>query len=546
MGVTAPATGRSQGWLFGATPDLWLGCGLAYLLVALMHLVLGASLVEWVPAGLLILVFSMPHYGATLLRVYEAADDRAKYRLFAVHATGVLVLCLAVGSHLPILGSLLLTIYLTWSPWHYSGQNYGVGLMLLARRGVTVDSATKRAIYTSFLASFALTFIAIHGETPGASYAPVSYDDAVYRVLPLGIPTQLGNTLLSAAAVVWAVSLAVSLGRLLRAGGGRSIAPFALVVATQAMWFSIPVLLRLGGVLTHQPGPANPFSAYGFVWVAAAHAAQYLWITTYFATAGTERGRLQFLRAAALSGFAVWTLPGLLFAPGLLGGVAYDSGLALLIASVVNLHHFILDGAIWKLRDGAVSRVLLRPVPERDHEADSEPSIWPKFALVAAGSLSIAIAVFGFWQSEFGYHRPLARGDVARAEQTLDRFAWIARDGAAKRTEVGRRLAEQGNYARARMQLERSLAVEPSAIAHHWLGLVHEHLGAWEMARDEYTLALSMDSSLTRTLERRAIALVELGDPQAAIQDLESARALAPLSATAQKTLVRARIAARR
>ena len=546
MGVTAPATGRSQGWLFGATPDLWLGCGLAYLLVALMHLVLGASLVEWVPAGLLILVFSMPHYGATLLRVYEAADDRAKYRLFAVHATGVLVLCLAVGSHLPILGSLLLTIYLTWSPWHYSGQNYGVGLMLLARRGVTVDSATKRAIYTSLLASFALTFIAIHGETPGASYAPVSYDDAVYRVLPLGIPTQLGNTLLSAAAVVWAVSLAVSLGRLLRAGGGRSIAPFALVVATQAMWFSIPVLLRLGGVLTHQPGPANPFSAYGFVWVAAAHAAQYLWITTYFATAGTERGRLQFLGAAALSGFAVWTLPGLLFAPGLLGGVAYDSGLALLIASVVNLHHFILDGAIWKLRDGAVSRVLLRPVPERDHEADSEPSIWPKFALVAAGSLSIAIAVFGFWQSEFGYHRPLARGDVARAEQTLDRFAWIARDGAAKRTEVGRRLAEQGNYARARMQLERSLAVEPSAIAHHWLGLVHEHLGAWEMARDEYTLALSMDSSLTRTLERRAIALVELGDPQAAIQDLESARALAPLSATAQKTLVRARIAARR
>lgn len=546
MGVSAPATGRSQGWLFGAMPDLWLGCGLAYLLAALVHLALGASLVEWVPAGLLILVFSMPHYGATLLRVYEAADDRAKYRLFAVHATGVLVLCLAVGSHLPILGSLLLTIYLTWSPWHYSGQNYGVGLMLLARRGIAVDATTKRAIYISFVASFALTFIAIHGETPGASYAPVSYDDAVYRVLPLGIPTQLGNALLSAAAVVWAVSLVVSFGRLLSAGGGRSIAPFAVVVATQAMWFSIPVLLRLGGVLNHQPGPSNPFSAYGFVWVAAAHAAQYLWITTYFATAGTERGRLQFLGAAALSGFAVWTLPGLLFAPGLLGGVAYDSGLALLIASVVNLHHFILDGAIWKLRDGAVSRVLLRPVPERDEAADSEPSRWPKVALVVAGSLSIAIAVFGFWQSEFGYHRPLARGDVERAEETLDRFAWIARDGAAKRTEVGRRLAEQGNYARARLHLERSLEVEPSAMAHHWLGLVHEHLGAWGMARDEYTLALSMDSSLARTLERRAVVLIELGDPQAAIRDLEAARAQAPLSATAQKSLVRARIAVRR
>ena len=32
----------------------------------------------------------------------------------------------------------------------------------------------------------------------------------------------------------------------------------------------------------------------------------------------------------------------------------------LLVASVVNLHHFVLDGAIWKLRDGRVARVLLR------------------------------------------------------------------------------------------------------------------------------------------------------------------------------------------
>ena len=44
-----------------------------------------------------------------------------------------------------------------------------------------------------------------------------------------------------------------------------ALVPGALVVLTQAMWFSVPVLLRLGGVVETSPGPGNPFSAYGFV-----------------------------------------------------------------------------------------------------------------------------------------------------------------------------------------------------------------------------------------------------------------------------------------
>jgi hypothetical protein len=39
-------------------------------------------------------------------------------------------------------------------------------------------------------------------------------------------------------------------------------------------------------------------------------------------------------------------------------------GLGLLTASIVNLHHFVLDGAIWTLRDGRVARMLLRPAGE--------------------------------------------------------------------------------------------------------------------------------------------------------------------------------------
>ena len=188
--TTHAATSDSarQGWLFGPGTDLFIGCGAAYALVALLHVGLGASLERWLPGGLLILLFSMPHYGATLLRVYESSGDRSRYRFFAVHATLLLVALFAISLHVGLLGSLVLTLYLTWSPWHYTGQNYGIALMLLARRGVVVDARAKRWIWISFVASYALTFVAMHGAQPGASYAPVSYDDATVRMLPLGIP----------------------------------------------------------------------------------------------------------------------------------------------------------------------------------------------------------------------------------------------------------------------------------------------------------------------------------------------------------------------
>jgi hypothetical protein len=41
-----------------------------------------------------------------------------------------------------------------------------------------------------------------------------------------------------------------------------------------------------------------------------------------------------------------------------LSPVPFDTGLLLLVNAAVNLHHFVLDGAIWKLRDGTVARIL--------------------------------------------------------------------------------------------------------------------------------------------------------------------------------------------
>jgi len=59
-------------------------------------------------------------------------------------------------------GSLMITIYMSWSPWHYSSQNYGVASMFLRRRGVPVTRLGKRLLHASFQLSWLLVLLAIH------------------------------------------------------------------------------------------------------------------------------------------------------------------------------------------------------------------------------------------------------------------------------------------------------------------------------------------------------------------------------------------------
>ncbi len=51
-----------------------------------------------------------------------------------------------MGLYSPTVGSWLLTLNLTWSPWYYTSQNYGIVLTYLHRRGVDVTPDLKRLV----------------------------------------------------------------------------------------------------------------------------------------------------------------------------------------------------------------------------------------------------------------------------------------------------------------------------------------------------------------------------------------------------------------
>ena len=124
--------------------DALVGYGGLYLLTAPLVIALASStgLLEWPIwfATIAALLISVPHYGATYLRVYEKRSERRRYAVFAIYLTGALFAAFVASLYSARLGSIFLTIYIYWSPWHFAGQNFGVTMTSLRRRRVHIDS----------------------------------------------------------------------------------------------------------------------------------------------------------------------------------------------------------------------------------------------------------------------------------------------------------------------------------------------------------------------------------------------------------------------
>src|SRR5262245_46444781 len=138
--AVAARGGAATGWLYGPTIDLLLGAGVIYIVT--LPLVVGlqrsGQLNAWpiIVTALISLFLGGPHYGATILRVYDRREDRQRYAVFAIWVTAAIAALFVGGLHSILLGSILVTVYACWNPWHFSGQNYGVALMFLRRRGI--------------------------------------------------------------------------------------------------------------------------------------------------------------------------------------------------------------------------------------------------------------------------------------------------------------------------------------------------------------------------------------------------------------------------
>lgn len=460
---------QSGPWIYTPTLDLIVGCGAwSAPLLLLSYLSPASSAQTWAVVFYgLALFFNYPHYMATIYRAYHRAEDIQKYRIFTVHITALVVMTIFLSHFWLRLLPWIFTIYLTWSPWHYSGQNYGLFMMFARRAGADPDKNTRRALYGVFVVSYLILFLGFH---TGRSTDPL--------FISLGIPAVVSRWEQIILAVAFVGLSVFGLAGLVRVTGWRKLIPSLTLFSSQFLWFLLPAAISL------IMGFEIPQSRYSSGVLAVMHSAQYLWITSYYARREAAGGApnktarnwrpLAYFGVLVVGGIALF-VPGPWMASRLFH---YDFTSSFLIfTALVNVHHFILDGAIWKLRDGRIASLLLN---SRDKIADAASEAggrvvaigkWLAGGTVGARSLRVGAALLLLvWGTvdQARYYLSL-RGDNL---QDLRRAASLDAYDSSLQMRLARKEMSDGQPQQAETSWRQAIQANPADLgARH--GLLH-------------------------------------------------------------------------
>ncbi|HSB61136.1 MAG TPA: hypothetical protein VLI67_05415 [Vicinamibacteria bacterium] len=323
-------TGRT--FLHPAFDYLVIGGGLSLVVTLVLllpaHQPLQHALAPAMP--LLLFLVNLSHFASSTVRLYT------KPRAFEEHAfltmalplltLAVLVVAIAFAERL---GSHLMNLYLTWSPYHYAAQAYGLAVMYCYRSGVQIDDRDRRLFRAACLAPFLYAFL----KGPGVG---------IEWLLPwqvLGEPhVDAARQVLKAAMAAAAALLPPALYLRARARGRPLPLISLLVIVSNAVWWL--VLLYVDA----------------FAWATVFHGLQYLAIVTIFHV--QERLRLPGNARRAGHHAAIFLLASVALAYLLFHAWPYAFVLAgfgpvesvMLVVATVNIHHFVVDAYIWRLR----------------------------------------------------------------------------------------------------------------------------------------------------------------------------------------------------
>jgi tetratricopeptide (TPR) repeat protein len=451
-----PVESAPSVWVYNPWLDLIVGCGAwSAPLLLLAYYASRSSALGW-SIGFygLALLFNYPHYMATIYRAYHSAADFQKYRIFTVHITALIGLTLILSHFWFAAIPWIFTLYLIWSPWHYSGQNYGLFMMFARRGGATPSPAGRQALYSAFLISYLILFLSF---MTGPSNDPL--------FISPGIPERISYVAVLVLGVAFVGCSAYGWSQLASQVGWRRLLPALTLFSTQCLWFLLPTVLSIA------EGLRLPQSRYSSGVFAVMHSAQYIWITSYYAR--REAGAKGGWRPYAY--FAVLVVGGIaLFVPGpwLASRLFHrDFGASFLIfTALVNIHHFILDGAIWKLRDSRIATLLLNSRERLSDAAADAGSRWGMRLRWLFGSsrlartVQIAAAVVLLaWGSVDQTHYYLALHQESLPD--LERAAALDSYDSSLQTHLGWRELSEGKSQEAITAWNQALRVNPTNAA---------------------------------------------------------------------------------
>ncbi len=468
---------------------------------------------------------------ATVYRAYHSYDEFAKYRVFTVHVT-LLLVCAGLIAHLwyPLL-PWIFTLYICWSPWHYTGQNYGLLIMFARRAGLTPTEGERHALHLSFIASYLMLLFSFH---TGPS------SDAL--IISLGLPAKFTLPVRGMLGLFFLCASSWALISLARRSSWKALLPSLTLTTTQFLWFLLPAVIEL------LSGKEVPQTRYSSGILAVLHSAQYLWIASYYQR--KEAGAIgqsswsfsHYLLTLVAGGIALF-VPG----PWLASRVFHADFAAsfLTFTALVNIHHFILDGAIWKLRDSRIAALLLnksQQAPENQAEPRRLAALfrWIAGATPAARALRVAtILLLLLWGGMDQLHFYWA--NVSASLNSLQRAARLNPDDSSVQSRLARAADNSGNRDLALAALRRAAEVNPANISlqeAYARGLILAGHDADAYALYQKVLLRSPQNA--NALVNYGLLSQRLGHPEEAVDTWQRAVAADPLQSNAQLYLAQA------
>lgn len=280
-----------------------------------------------------LLACNMAHFAASTVRLYTVPGGFERWPFVTMGlplvSAALLTLCIWQAEWLGVAAQKL---YLSWSPYHFAAQAYGLAVMYAHRSGCRLAASDRRWLrWTSLMPFF---YAIVTGPGIGLQW-----------VLPDGWVT-----------AAWAVPVSRALFGLALAG------PLVLVVRSgiagrPALPLIAPLLLLANGIWWLLLPPIQ-----AFIWATIFHGLQYLAIAIVYhvkeqgEAPGSRRApwvhAVRFYLLSLLLGYALFNV--LPFAYMSVGFGPVES--VVVVIAAINIHHFFVDGFIWRFRRGGSNR----------------------------------------------------------------------------------------------------------------------------------------------------------------------------------------------
>ena len=287
-----------------------------------------------------VILANTTHFAASTVRLYTkpgSFDDLPFLTMgFPLITFSALTLAIVFSD---IVGYHFYALYLSWSPYHYAAQTFGLVMIYTVRSGIQLSSQHRSFIWWTCMLPFFYAFV----SSPRAGlewFLPREFWTASPNF------SMMRSSLQQALSIaVFAVPIVLAMKLYRDRKEPLPIIAWLLILTNGIWWIGFEYLGAFG-------------------WATVFHGVQYLALITIFYVRdhpGVQDGHssaswtaFRFLLICLILGytlFEIWP-----YAYVAAGFTLSES--SLLCTATINIHHFIVDRGIWRLRRGSNQRII--------------------------------------------------------------------------------------------------------------------------------------------------------------------------------------------